>query len=282
MVPNETQPSISYEIRPPRGLVQINLQEIWRFRDLLYIFIWRDIKVRYKQTVLGITWAVLQPLLTMIIFSLFFGRLMKIPSNGIPYPIFVYAGLLLWNYFYSALTNTSNSLIDNENIIKKIYFPRLILPISTAITPLADFIFAFVVLLGLMWFYHYPPHWLGLLLVPLLLIVVCGSALGLGLFLSSVNAKYRDVRYILPFFTQLLLFVTPVIYPLDIIPQRFQAIALLNPLAGAITVARSSLLGIPLDNGGQLLGISLLITLGLIIFGIAYFRKTERFFADEL
>lgn len=276
-------PGLHYEIVPPKGLAQINLSELWRFRELLYIFIWRDIKVRYKQTLLGIVWAILQPLLTMVIFSLFFGRLMKIPSQGIPYPVFVYAGLLLWNYFYSALTDISNSLIGNENMIKKVYFPRIILPIAQATTPAVDFVFAFIVLLGLMWFYHYSPHWLGLVALPILLVMALGTALGLGFFLAALNAKYRDVRFILPFFTQLLLFVTPVIYPLDIIPQRFQAIAMLNPLTGIITMSRSLLLDLPLPpHWLRLLAISVLVTTLLFIFGMTYFRKTERFFADEL
>ncbi|MBU1092775.1 ABC transporter permease [Patescibacteria group bacterium] len=276
-------PLLQYEIVPPKGLAQFNLKELWRFRDLLYIFIWRDIKVRYKQTLLGIAWAILQPLITMIIFSLFFGRLMKVPSQGVPYPVFVYAGLLLWNYFFSALTDISNSLIGNENMIKKVYFPRIILPIAQATTPAVDFAFAFIVLLGLMWFYQYPPQWIGILILPVLLAMALSAALGLGLFLAALNAKYRDIRYVLPFFTQLLLFVTPVIYPIDIIPERFQVIAMLNPLTGIITVSRSFLLGSPLPNNwGQLLGISALIIVLLFVGGIAYFRKTERFFADEL
>jgi lipopolysaccharide transport system permease protein len=275
--------SIRYEIVPPKGLAQLNLAELWRFRDLLYIFIWRDIKVRYKQTLLGIAWAILQPLIAMMIFSLFFGRLMKVPSQGIPYPVFVYAGLLLWNYFYSALTDISTSLIGNENMIKKVYFPRIILPIAQATTPAVDFVFAFIVLLGLMWFYHYSPHWIGILILPVLLVMTLSAALGLGLFLAALNAKYRDIRYILPFFTQLLLFVTPVIYPIDIIPERFQVIAMLNPLTGIITVSRSFLLGLPLPNNWpELLAVSALIIIPLFVGGVAYFRKTERFFADEL
>ncbi len=270
------------EILPPKGLTQLNLHELWQFRDLLYIFIWRDIKVRYKQTVIGIAWAIIQPLITMIIFSVFFGRLMNVPSQGIPYPIFVYAGLLLWNYFYTALTDISNSLVGNENMIKKVYFPRIILPIAQATTPAVDFVFAFIVLLGLMWFYQYTPHWQGILILPILLFLTLIIALGAGFFLAALNARYRDVRYILPFFTQLLLFVTPVIYPLEIIPERFQALAMLNPMAGIITISRSFLLGLPLPNWPQLLGMSALVTIPILIIGIAYFRRTERFFADEL
>ncbi|MBU1092389.1 ABC transporter permease [Patescibacteria group bacterium] len=270
------------EILPPKGLTQLNLQELWQFRDLLYIFIWRDIKVRYKQTVIGVGWAIIQPLITMIIFSLFFGRLMNVPSQGIPYPVFVYAGLLLWNYFFTALTDISNSLVGNENMIKKVYFPRIILPIAQATTPAVDFVFAFIVLLGLMWYYQYIPHWQGILILPILLLLTLIISLGAGFFLAALNARYRDVRYILPFFTQLLLFVTPVIYPLEIIPERFQALAMLNPMAGIITVSRSLLLGLPLPNWPQLLGISAIIAIPVFVIGIAYFRRTERFFADEL
>lgn len=273
---------LQYEITPPKGLVNFNLPELWRFRDLLYIFIWRDIKVRYKQTVLGIAWAILQPLLTMVVFSLFFGRFMQVPSQGVPYPVFVYAGLLLWNYFFSALTDISDSLVGNENMIKKVYFPRIILPLAKAITPAVDFVFAFIVLIGIMFYYDYTPSLIGIAIIPLTLLLAFCGAFGSGLFLAAANAKYRDVRYILPFFTQLLLFVTPVIYPLEVIPERFKAIALLNPMAGIITITRSFLLGLPLPDWPNLLLISSVIVIVLLIGGVAYFRKTERFLADEL
>ncbi|MFA5927115.1 MAG: ABC transporter permease [Patescibacteria group bacterium] len=272
---------MKYEISPPKGLIQINLSELWRYRDLLFIFVWRDVKVRYKQTVLGIIWAIFQPLLVMVIFTVFFGQLAKIPSDGVPYPIFVYSGLLLWNYFSSALTNASDCLIVNESIIKKVYFPRLILPISTAITPIIDFFFALIVLLGLMWYYGFAPSLSSILILVLLLLISLLTALGLGLFLASVNAKYRDVRYILPFFIQVLMYITPVIYPVSIIPARFQWIMYLNPMAGVITAARATLLHTAALDGRSpiiALGISLLI----FILGVGYFRKTERFFADVL
>lgn len=277
----EKTSQIQYEITPPKGLVSINFPEIWRFRNLFYIFVWRDVKVRYKQTFVGIAWAIFQPLLTMLIFTIFFGRLAKIPSDGMPYPIFVYSGLLLWNYFSTALTNASDSLIINDSIIKKIYFPRLILPISASVTPTIDFLFSLAVLFGLMAYYHYTPSILGIILIPIMLLISFLFASGLGIFLASINVKYRDVRYILPFFIQMLLFVTPVIYPVSLIPQKFQWIIYLNPMAGAITVMRSSLLQTGSINW-QIIFISLGISIFLLLAGIAYFRKTERFFADIL
>ena len=273
--------SITYTITPPRGFVNINLPELWRYRDLLYIFVWRDIKVRYKQTILGILWAIFQPFITMVIFSVFFGKLAKVPSDNIPYPVFVYSGLLLWNYYSTSLTNASNSLVENESIVKKIYFPRLILPLSATATPIIDFCFAFIILIGIMIYYHIYPNPLNLLLIPILLIISYISAAGLGLFLSAVNVKFRDVRYILPFFIQTLMFITPVIYPSSIVPQKYQWLINLNPMTGVISTARTALL----QNGSinwQQLGISLLIGVIVLIFGITYFRKTERFFADIL
>lgn len=272
---------IEYEIKPPKGLVSFNFPEIWRYRELLYVFAWRDIKVRYKQTILGVLWAIFQPLLTMLIFTVFFGRLAKVPSDGVPYPIFVYSGLLLWNYFSNALTNASDSLVVNESIVKKTYFPRLILPVSTTITPMIDFLFAIIVLIGLMIFYHFTPSILGIILLPVLLFISLLSASGLGLFLSSVNAKYRDIRYVLPFFIQILMYVTPVIYSINLIPQRFQWLMYLNPMAGVITIARATLLNSSEVNWYGL-GSSAVIGIILLMCGIAYFRKTERFFADVL
>lgn len=272
---------MKYEITPPKGLVRVDLPEILRYRDLLYIFVWRDIKVRYKQTAIGVLWAVFQPLLTMLIFSFFFGRLAKIPSDGAPYPIFVYTGLLLWNYFSAALTNASDSLIGGESIIKKVYFPRLLLPASTVVTPAIDFAISFLVLGALMLFYRFIPGWEGLLLMPVFLIVSMISALGIGLFLSAVNVKYRDVRYALPFFIQILLYITPVIYPVNLIPDKYQWVAYLNPMTGVITLARSLILNTSPANWNLLL-ISFGVSVVLFILGLAYFRKTERFFADVM
>lgn len=272
---------IEYTIRPPKGLADVNLPEIWEFRELLYIFAWRDIKVRYKQTIFGIAWAMFQPFVTMVIFTAFFGRLAKIPSDGVPYPIFVYSGLLFWNYFSSALTNASNSLVENGGIINKVYFPRLILPASTAVTPLIDFFFAFLILVGMMIYYHFSPSLLGIILLPVLLFISLLSASGLGMFLAAINVKFRDVRFILPFFIQILMFVTPIIYPISIIPTKYQWVSSINPMSGIITFSRSIFLHTTLPNWSHL-GISTIAGVILLVFGIAYFRKTERFFADIL
>jgi lipopolysaccharide transport system permease protein len=277
----ELNPKLERTITPPRGMVGINWSELWRYKELLYIFVWRDVKVRYKQTAIGVLWAVFQPLATMVIFTVFFGRIAQIPSDNIPYPIFVYSGLLFWTYYLTALTNATNSLVENENIIKKVYFPRLILPISTAITPTIDFLVSLVVLFGLMAYYQYTPNILGILALPFLVIVSAVAASGLGLFLTSVNVKYRDVRYALPFFIQLLLYVTPVIYPITLVPEKFQWLLYLNPMAGVITVARSLLLG-GTSIDWSLVGISVASAIFIFLLGIAYFKKTERFFADVI
>ncbi len=273
--------TIQYDITPPKGLVRLNLPELWRYRELLYIFVWRDVKVRYKQTMLGIVWAIFQPFLTMIIFTIFFGHFAKLPSDNVPYPIFVYAGLLFWNYYSTALTTAANCLVENENIVKKVYFPRLILPLSTTATPLIDFLAASVVLLALGLYFHFFPHLLGLIAIPLLLFIAFLAAAGLGLLLSAINARYRDVRYILPFFIQLLLFLTPVIYPVSLVPAPYQWILYLNPMTGVVNVARSLFFGTS-SIDWPLFGISVAASIVMFIIGLIYFRKTERFFADIL
>jgi lipopolysaccharide transport system permease protein len=266
-------------IKPQRSLLYIDFSEMWKFRELLYIFIWRDVKVRYKQTILGVFWAVFQPVITMIIFTVFFGKLAKIPSDGIPYPIFVYSGLLLWNYFSAALTKTSGCMITNVEMIKKIYFPRLILPLSSTATPLVDFFLSFVIFGLIMVGFQFMPNLAGIALLPILLLISFLASCGLGLFLASLNVKYRDVRQILPFFIQLLLFLTPVIYPVSMIPENFRWISYLNPMSGVITIARSSLLdSAPIDF--FLLFITFFISITMFIAGIFYFNKTERYFAD--
>lgn len=266
-------------IKPRSGWARLNVRELWHYKELFYIFAWRDIKVRYKQTAIGVAWAILQPFLSMIIFSVFFGGLAKVPSNGIPYPIFVFSGLLFWNYFSTSLTGSSNSLIINEAIIKKIYFPRLLLPLSSTITPLIDFALAAVILIGLMIFYHFTPTLLGIVLLPFLIILTLLTASGLGAFLSAINVRYRDVREALPFFIQILFFVTPVIYPTTLVPQRFQWLIGLNPMAGIIEAARAGITGDKHVNF-QLLGFSAIAAVVLFIFGLFYFKKTEKIFAD--
>jgi len=266
-------------IRPRSGWINLNLRELWRYKELFYIFAWRDIKVRYKQTIVGVLWAILQPFFSMVIFSVFFGGLGKIPSDGIPYPVFVFSGLIFWNYFATALGGSSNSLLYNEGIIKKIYFPRLLLPLSSTTTPIIDFCIATMVLFGIMLYYHFTPSIIGILLIPVLVLVTLLAASGLGAFLAAINVRYRDVREVLPFFIQALFFLTPVIYPSTLVPAKFQWVLGLNPMTGIIEAARAALVG----NGQinvQLLLLSGAVALMLFIFGMYYFKKTERVFAD--
>ncbi len=274
-------PEASFQIiiKPKHGWTSINLKELWLYKELFYIFAWRDIKVRYKQTVIGILWAIIQPVTTMIIFTVFFGRLAKVPSEGIAYPIFVFSGLLFWNYFSISLTASSNSLVVNEGMIKKIYFPRLLLPLSTTITPLIDFAIAMVILFGMMLYYHFTPTLLGIVLLPVLILLSFLSASGLGSLLAAINVRYRDIREALPFFIQTLFFVTPVIYPSTLVPSRYQWVLALNPMTGIIDAARAGLTGSkPIDF--QLLAVSAVVALALFFTGIYYFKKIERVFAD--
>ena len=276
---NQTKTAQTFIIQPPKSWFSLDWKELMDYRELLGVFTWRDIKVRYKQTFLGIAWAILQPFLVMVIFSIFFGRLIQVPSDGVPYPIFVYCGLLFWNYFSSALTNASSSLTGSAGMIQKVYFPRLILPLSSVITPIIDYGFAFLVFIGLLFYYQFIPTFTGLLLIPLLLLISLLCSLGIGLFFASANVKFRDVRIILPFFIQLLMYVTPVIYPVSIIPESFRWLIYLNPMSGVITAARSSFLGSsPIDWMSLLISFS--ISILLLLFGLWYFKKTERFFAD--
>ncbi len=265
-------------IRPKKTFSLEDIREVWRYKELLYFFVWRDLKVRYKQTYIGIAWAIFQPFITMVVFSIFFGELAKIPSDGVPYPIFVYVGLLFWQFFSGALSDTSNALISNQAIITKVYFPRLILPISSVITKLIDFAIATVILVGLMIYYHYTPNLHGLLILPILLLITFMASIGTGLFLSSINVKYRDVRYALPFFIQILLFTTPVIYPASI-AGKYSFLLALNPMMGVIQGARAALLGTTPINW-MLIAISGICTFLLMIIGVYVFKKTERYFAD--
>ncbi|MBU2540195.1 ABC transporter permease [Patescibacteria group bacterium] len=265
-------------IKPNKGFFNLDLKEIWHFRELFYFLSWRDVKVRYKQTLIGIAWAVLQPFLTMIIFSIFFGKLAGISSGEIPYPIFVYSGLLFWNYFANSLLTASNSLIAEQNVIQKVHFPRIIIPLASTFVFLLDFVFSFIVFVGLMFYYHFFPTLTGLLLIiPSLLITFFGIS-GLSLVFSAINVKYRDVRYALPFFIQLLLFLTPVIYPVSIL-GKYQWLLYLNPISGVIETIRTGLLGVGTINWFAF-GFSALISIVLFFLGILYFKKSERFFAD--
>lgn len=275
---SETTTTKETIIRPKKMFSWEDIREIWRYKELLYFFTWRDLKVRYKQTFIGVAWAIFQPFITMIVFSVFFGGLAKIPSDGVPYPIFVYVGLLFWQFFSSALADTSNALISNQAIITKVYFPRLILPISSVITKFIDFAVATLVLIGLMIYYGYMPHISGLLILPLLLLITFMASVGGGLFLAAINVKYRDVRYALPFFIQIMLFLTPVIYPASI-AGKYSKILALNPMMGVIQNARAAILG-SMPINWILISISFAATFVIMIFGVYIFKKTERYFAD--
>lgn len=255
----------------------INLKELWHYRDLLYILTLRDIKIRYKQTILGVLWVVVQPLSMMIIFTLFFGRLAEIPSDGIPYPLFAYAGLLPWTFFSNALNNSSNSLVGNSSLITKVYFPRMIIPIAAVCAGLFDFLIAFGMLLVLMIYYGIGFSW-TLLMLPVLVLITALWTMSLGMLMSALNVKFRDIRYALPFFIQLLLFVTPIIYPLNFISEKWRWLLMLNPLTGLIEGFRSSIFGKPFDL--PMLFVSICIIFIVSLYSIYTFRKLERNFAD--
>lgn len=264
-------------IRPSRGWVSLNLRDLWEYRDLLYFLVWRDVKVRYKQTVLGAAWAILQPFLTMVVFSVFFGRLAKVPSDGIPYPIFAYTALLPWQLFAHALNESGNSLVANQQLIKKIYFPRLVIPISAVLAGLVDFGIAFLVLLGMMCYYGVVPTAAALTL-PLFILLAIATALAVGLWLSALNVQYRDVRYTLPFLTQFWLFATPIAYSSTLVPERWRPLYGLNPMAGVVEGFRWALLG--KGGVGPMLIVSVLAVILLLLGGLVYFRRMEKTFAD--
>jgi lipopolysaccharide transport system permease protein len=267
-------------IEPSRGWSPLKLREFWAYRELLYFLTWRDVKVRYKQTALGVAWAVIQPLSTMIIFSLFFGRLAKMPSDGIPYPIFNLVGLVPWNLFSNGLTYVSNSLIDNSNLIKKVYFPRLAVPIGALLSGLVDFSFAFVLLLGMMLYYRLVPTG-NIVYFPFLILLALVTCLGAGLWLSALNVQYRDVRYIVPFMIQIWLFATPIVYPSSLLPEPWRTLYGINPMVGVIEGSRWALLGTR-TAPGPMVAVSSAAALVLLISGAFYFRRMEKTFADVL
>ena len=265
-------------IKPKKTFSLEDFREVWRYKELLFFFVWRDIKVRYKQTIVGIGWAIFQPFMSMVVFSIFFGKLLQVPSDGIPYPIFVYTGLLFWQLFSSALGDTSNSLIANASIVTKVYFPRIILPLADTANKYVDLFFSSLALIFLMFYYGYSPHISGIILIPILLAITSATAVGAGLMLASINVKYRDVRYIMPFFMQLLLFLTPVIYPSSI-AGKYAWLLSFNPMTGVIKAARAGLLGTG-PIGWYSLAISSFAAVILLTAGIYFFKKTERYFAD--
>jgi lipopolysaccharide transport system permease protein len=266
------------DITPPRGWLEVNLAELWQFRELAYFFVWRDIKVRYKQTAIGAAWAVLQPLMTMLVFSLFFGRLAKISSGGVPYPIFYLAALLPWMYFAGALLNATNSVVEQRGVITKVYFPRLVLPLSAVVSGLLDFALGFALFLGMMPFYHVSPG-RAIFLFPAFLLLAVATALGAGMWLSALNAIYRDVRYAVPFLVQFWMFASPVAYPSSLVPERWRWLYGLNPMAGVIEGFRWALTG-----KGQppslMLAASTAAVIAVLIGGMFFFRRMEATIAD--
>jgi homopolymeric O-antigen transport system permease protein len=264
-------------IAPSRKWVALNLRDLWTYRDVLYLLMWRDIKVRYKQTVFGVLWALIQPLSAMLVFSFFFGRLAAIPSEGIPYPLFTYSGLLLWTFFSTAVMNSGNSLIGNPNLITKVYFPRMIVPCAALGAALVDLAVTFIPLIALMAYYRIAVAW-NLLLAPLLVFAIILLTLGVGLWMAALNVRYRDVRYALPFLIQMWMFITPIIYPASLIPAEWQWLLALNPLAGLMEGCRAALFDREWD--WTALAISSSITLVLLISGAYAFRRMEKSFAD--
>jgi lipopolysaccharide transport system permease protein len=270
-----TEPLV--RIRPAASWVPLNFKQLWAYRELLYFLMWRDVKVRYKQTVLGAAWAIIQPLFTMLIFTLFFGKLAGVPSDNVPYPVFVYAGLLIWTFFSNALANSGNSLVGNQNLLTKVFFPRIIIPGATVGAGLVDLAISFLVLIGLMIYYSVPLT-LGILLVPVIVVFVTLLALGVGMWVSALNVKYRDVRFALPFVIQLWMFLSPIIYPSTFVPEKWRWLLALNPLTGLIDGFRASLFGQPFNWIG--LAISIAITLVILVYAAYVFRRMERSFAD--
>lgn len=264
-------------IEPARGWRSLDLRELWAYRELLWVLTERDIKVRYKQTVLGAAWAVIQPLMLMVVFSLFFGRLARMPSDGIPYPIFAYCGLLPWTFFANALSSSAGSVVGSANLISKVYFPRLIVPLSSIGSWLVDFAIATLILLGLM--LYYGLGWsVNLLMAPVLVLAVVFVALGIGTLLAALTVAYRDFRYVIPFMLQFWMFATPVVYPSSLVPEPWRWVLHLNPMSGLVEGFRSAFLGRPFDFGA--IGLSLTVALVLFLVGVAYFERVERRFAD--
>jgi len=265
-------------IQRSRGWVSLKLGDLWAYRELVYFLTWRDVKVRYKQTVLGAAWAVLQPLLTMLVFSLFFGKLAKMPSEGVPYPVFTLAALVPWTFFSNGLTQSSNSLVGNANLITKVYFPRLIVPVATILSGVIDFVLAFVVLLAMMAYYHLAPA-ATIVWLPLFLLLALVASLGTGLWLSAMNVQFRDVRYTVPFLTQFWLFATPIAYPSSLLHEPWRTLFGLNPMVGAVEGFRWALFGTTAAPVA-VVAMSCATSLVVLVTGALYFRRMERTFAD--
>jgi lipopolysaccharide transport system permease protein len=265
-------------IRPTKGWVGLDLRELWEYHELLYFLTWRDVKVRYKQTILGAAWAIIQPFFTMVVFSLFFGKLAKIPSDSIPYPIFSYAALVPWSFFANGLNNASNSLVGSANLIKKVYFPRLVVPLSSVLGGAVDFVLAFIVLLGMMLYYDMTPT-RNVVWLPLLFVLALVTALGVGLWLTAMNVQFRDVRYAVPFLVNAWMFATPIAYPSSLLSEPWRTLYGLNPMAGVVEGFRWALLGTE-TAPGPILFVSTFTAIALLVGGAFYFRKMEETFAD--
>ena len=278
----QSVPQNQIVIEPQHGWISLQLRAIWQYRELLYFLVWRDIKVRYKQTALGITWIVIQPIVTMVIFSILFGRLLNVPSGDIPYPIFVYTGLLPWNYFANSLNRSTTSLVRSSHLITKVYFPRLVIPISAVLSGLVDFTISFLVLIGLMMYFRISPTTQIILLPAFLLLAMC-TALGFGLWLSALNVRYRDVNHLIPYIIQIWMYLTPVIYSVTLIPEQFRFLLALNPMTGVVGGFRWALLGsetADISLISPLFILSIAISLIVLVSGAIFFRRTERTFAD--
>jgi lipopolysaccharide transport system permease protein len=267
-------------IKPPKGWASLELRKLWEYRELLYFLIWRDVKVRYKQTVLGGIWAVLQPFLTMVVFSLIFGYLAKVPSDGMPYPVFTFTALLPWMLFSRAVSESGNSLILNQQLITKVYFPRLIIPLASVLSGLVDFAIGFIVLLGLMLFYGITPT-IAILTLPLFLLLEIVTGFAVGIWLAALNVQYRDVRYTIPFLVQFWLFLTPIAYSNSLIPEAWRTIYALNPMAGVVEGFRWALLGSQ-GSINALIFVSLAVVICLLVSGLFYFRRMEQTFSDVI
>ena len=268
-------------IQPVKGWIALNLRDLWIYRELVYFLTWRDLKVRYKQSVLGVLWAILKPMLTMVVFTVFFGNLAKLPSDGLPYPIWSYTGLLPWEFFAAALSVSARSMLTSGSMVSKIYFPRIIVPLSSVFANLVDFLIAFVILIGMMFFYHITPT-INMVWLPAFLLLAVITALGVGLWFSALLVMYRDVNYMLPFITQLWMFVSPVVYASSTIPEKWRFLYSLNPMAGVVEGFRWAMLGTTQSISPLMIGISSGIALVLFISGLFFFRRMERVFADMI
>ena len=273
-------PLPTFVIQPPSGLGSVDVAALWEYRELLYLLVWRDVKVRYKQTLIGAGWAIFHPAMTMVIFTVVFGNFAKIPSDGLPYAVFAYTALLPWTYFSSALSRSGTGLVSNANLITKVYFPRLIIPLSSVIAPAVDFLFAFLVLLGLMAWYGIAPTW-GVLALPLFFFLAMLTALAIGLWLSPLHARYRDVGHTIPFLTQFWMFASPVVYPVSLVPESWRLVYSLNPMVGVIEGFRWALLGKENPDFAPML-VSVAVVLVLLAGGVVFFNRMERTLADVI